>query len=86
MTTIVQPTQHVPTLQHYPPEYKGDTLNEAFAVELHDETEKQCHSWQRTPPPQHARHTPLARTRMLTNQLGYVRLGEEENSREYDAS
>jgi len=29
-------THHVPTYMHYPEQYRGDGLNEAFAVELHD--------------------------------------------------
>jgi predicted phosphohydrolase len=71
-------THHVPTLLHYPAQYKGDPLNEAFAVELH-ELIANCgaaawiygHHHRNTPP------FTIGATRMLTNQLGYVRLGED---------
>lgn len=75
--TIVA-THHVPTFQHYPPEYIGDALNEAFAVELHDLiAESGATAWIYG---HHHRNIPpytIGNTRMLTNQLGYVRLGEE---------
>ena len=29
-------THHVQTLMHHPEQYKGDLLNEDFAVEIHD--------------------------------------------------
>lgn len=70
-------THHVPTLLHYPPEFKGDALNEAFAVELHALIETSgATAWIYG---HHHRNVPpytIGRTRMLTNQLGYVRLGE----------
>lgn len=71
-------THHVPTYLHYPPEYQGDALSEAFAVELHDLIEGNgAAAWIYG---HHHRNIPpytIGNTRMLTNQLGYVRLGED---------
>lgn len=70
-------THHVPTLIHYPEQYKGSMLNEAFAVELFNLIETTTpdawiygHSHSNTP------DFEIGKTRMLTNQLGYVSLGE----------
>ncbi|MDP4268960.1 MAG: metallophosphoesterase, partial [Bacteroidota bacterium] len=70
-------THHVPTLMNYPEQYKGSVLNEAFAVELFDlieTTAPDCwiygHSHCNTP------DFEIGKTRILTNQLGYVSLGE----------
>lgn len=70
-------THHVPTLQHYPPQYKGSLLNEAFAVELTDFIEQYNpnywiygHHHQNTP------EFKIGNTSLLTNQLGYVHIGE----------
>ena len=76
-TSTVVITHHVPTLMHYPEQYKGDMLNEAFAVELHDLIlAAQPAAWIYG---HHHSNTPeftIGRTRMLTNQLGYVKAGE----------
>lgn len=70
-------THHVPTLLHYPPQYLHTVLNEAFAVEL-----KQMISalkpdyWLYG---HHHQNTPeftIDKTKMITNQLGYVRYDE----------
>jgi predicted phosphohydrolase len=66
-------THHVPTLLHYPQKYRGDSLNEVFAVELSELIE-------RTRPDywiygHHHTNTPafsIGSTQLLTNQLGYV--------------
>ena len=66
-------THHVPTYINYPKKYKGDSLNEVFAVELKDLIES-------TSPDywiygHHHVNTPAFKTgtaEMLTNQLGYV--------------
>jgi len=70
-------THHVPTLMNYPEQYKGSILNEAFAVELFDlidATGSDCWIYGHT----HG-NTPdfeIGKTRMLCNQLGYVKYGE----------
>ncbi len=70
-------THHVPTRMNYPAQYKGSVLNEAFAVELFELIEKTTpdvwiygHSHSNTP------DFEIGKTRLLTNQLGYVSLGE----------
>jgi predicted phosphohydrolase len=70
-------THHVPTYLNYPERYKGDALNDAFAVELFDTIEASgCDVWVYG----HIHHnTPdftIATTRLLTNQLGYVAYDE----------
>lgn len=77
--TIVM-THHVPTLKNYPPEYKGDLLNQAFAVEL-DELIK-AHEIKAWIYGHHHRMVPsfeLGGTQILSNQLGYVQYGEHRD-------
>ncbi len=70
-------THHVPTFMKYPEQYRGDALNEAFAVELYDLIEPSniaCWIYGH-----HHCNRPefkIGKTRMLTNQLGYVGHGE----------
>ncbi len=70
-------THHVPTFLNYPVQYKGDILNEAFTTELHDLIESQgADAWIYG---HHHHNTPdfiIGKTRLLTNQLGYVASGE----------
>ncbi len=70
-------THHVPTLMHYPAQYLGSSINEAFATELHDRIFDQGpDAWIYG---HHHAHVPafnIGKTRMLTNQLGYVDYGE----------
>lgn len=77
--TIVA-THHVPSLQHYPPEYVGSALNQAFAVELDGLIAGSgAAAWIYG---HHHRNTPaftIGDTRMLTNQLGYVAAGEHRD-------
>lgn len=76
-------THHVPTLQHYPEQYKNSSINEAFAVELYDFIEKLgqkifCPYWIYG---HHHCNTPafkIGNTTMLTNQLGYVVQNEHQ--------
>jgi predicted phosphohydrolase len=70
-------THHVPTYMHYPAEYKGSVLNEAFAVELFDLIE--THGPNGWIYGHHHGNTPdfkIGKTQMRTNQLGYVKYGE----------
>ncbi len=70
-------THHVPTLMHYPVQYKNSNINFAFATELFEFIETSNadywiygHHHCNTPPFQ------IGNTTMLTNQLGYVRQNE----------
>ena len=73
-------THHVPTFMNYPAKYRGDVMNEAFAVEMQDLIESSGvdawiygHTHCNTPDFQ------IGRTRLLTNQLGYVQYGENKH-------
>lgn len=70
-------THHCPTFLNYPEQYKGDILNEAFAVELHDLIEaSQIASWVYG---HHHTNTPeftIGNAKLITNQLGYVQRNE----------
>ncbi len=76
---IVVCTHHCPTFLNYPEQYKGDVLNEAFAVELHDFIESSdITSWVYG---HHHSNTPafeIGTTQLLTNQLGYVQRNEHK--------
>ena len=70
-------THHCPTFLNYPEQYKGDVLNEAFAVELYDLIEASgiaCWVYGH-----HHSNTPefsIGNTKLFTNQLGYVQRNE----------
>lgn len=70
-------THHCPTFFNYPEKYKGDALNEAFAVELSDLIEGSGISfWVYG---HHHTNTPefkIGNTNLLTNQLGYIQRNE----------
>jgi len=72
-------THHCPTFLNYPEQYKGDVLNEAFAVELHEliaSSEIACWVYGH-----HHTNTPefvIGNTKLITNQLGYVQLNEHK--------
>ena len=74
--TVVM-THHLPTLINYPEKYKGNVLNDAFAVELFDLIEAKGpdfwiygHTHFNTP------EFEIGKTKLVTNQLGYVKYGE----------
>ncbi len=81
-------SHHVPTLMNYPEIYKNSVLNNAFTVELFDLIEASGadawiygHSHVNTP------DFNIGSTRLLTNQLGYVRNNEHTsfaNGRTYN--
>lgn len=70
-TVIV--THHLPTFLNYPERYRGDILNEGFATELYDFIEdSDADYWIFG---HHHHNTPdfnIGRTKLITNQLGYV--------------
>jgi predicted phosphohydrolase len=73
-------THHCPTFLNYPPQYKGGALNEAFAVELFNMIESSsidCWVYGH-----HHCNIPdfnICKTKLLTNQLGYVQRYENEH-------
>ena len=73
----VMVTHHVPTLLNYPEKYKGDVLNDAFAVELFDLIEtKGPDYWIYGHTHNNTADFKIGKTQLLTNQLGYVKYGE----------
>jgi Icc-related predicted phosphoesterase len=72
-------THHVPTFMNYPEKYKGDIMNEAFAVELFDlikDSSVNCWIYGHTH--YNNKDFKIGHTQLLTNQLGYVKYGEHE--------
>lgn len=77
---IIIITHHVPTFLNYPEQYKASDLNEAFAVELFDLIEANGPDYWIYG--HHHSNTPefkIGKTQMLTNQLGYVKYGEQKD-------
>ena len=75
-------THHVPTLMNYPAFYKNSPLQEVFVVELYAFIQRsQADYWIYG---HHHVNTPeftIGKTRMVTNQLGYVRHYEHQSFR-----
>lgn len=70
-------THHCPTFLNYPEQYKGDMLNEAFAVELYDFIEaSEIICWVYGHHHTNIPEFKIGNTRMITNQLGYVQQNE----------
>lgn len=75
-------THHVPTFLNYPEKYKDDVLNEAFAAELFDlivtagpDLWIYGHHHSNVP------DLDIGNTRLMTNQLGYVKCDEHQSFR-----
>ena len=72
-------THHVPTFLNYPAKYKGDALNEGFAVELFDLIESSgADYWIYGHHHQYIPEFTIGNTKLTTNQLGYVKYNEHE--------
>jgi|JI10StandDraft_1071094.scaffolds.fasta_scaffold10274_2 predicted phosphohydrolase len=72
-------SHHVPTLLNYPALYKGNDINQAFAVELFDFIEASTIDYWIYG--HHHYNTPtftIGNTQMLTNQLGYIQRNENQ--------
>jgi predicted phosphohydrolase len=78
-TKKVVVTHHVPTFLNYPEKYRGDALNEAFAVELYDFIEDSVADyWIYGHSHCNTSDFKIGSTQLLTNQLGYVKYGEQK--------
>ncbi|WP_316824447.1 metallophosphoesterase [Pedobacter miscanthi] len=66
-------SHHLPTFRHYPPQYLGSALNEAFATDL-DELVKTSRAdyWIYGHHHQKVSGFKIGETTLITNQLGYV--------------
>ena len=70
-------THHIPTFMNYPEKYKGDSLNEAFAVEMHDDILKSKPDfWIFGHHHCNTSDFLIGSTILTTNQLGYVKYDE----------
>lgn len=72
-------THHVPTFMHYPSEYLGSPINQAFAVDL-DEfiLSSTIDYWIYGHHHRNIADFKIGNTQLLTNQLGYVRAKEHK--------
>lgn len=72
-------THHCPTFLNYPEQYKGDVLNEAFAVELQDLIEVyNIDCWVYGHHHCNIPEFSIGNTKLITNQLGYVQRNEHK--------
>lgn len=71
-------SHHVPTLFNYPEQYKNSPINDAFAVELFDFIEEcDFNYWIYGHHHFNIADFEIGTTKMITNQLGYVRYNEQ---------
>jgi predicted phosphohydrolase len=81
ISTVVV-SHHIPTHQHYPPQYEGSPLNDGFATRLDSFIEEMGPDyWLYGHHHYNAPEFKIGRTTLLTNQLGYVKLGEHKGYR-----
>ena len=70
-------THHCPTFLNYPEQYRGDLLNEAFAVELFDMIEtSNIAYWVYGHHHNNTQDFTIGNTQLVTNQLAYVQQNE----------
>lgn len=70
-------THHVPTFLNYPEKYRGDVLNEAFAVELYDMiATSNIDYWISGHHHKNVALFEIGSAKLVTNQLGYVKYNE----------
>jgi hypothetical protein len=75
-------THHLPTFRHYPDEYAGNILNEAFASPLDSLIESTASEyWLYGHHHRNIEEYQIGRTKMLTNQLGYLQKNEHRTFR-----
>jgi len=73
-------THHVPTFMNYPEKHRGDSLNEAFAVEMcNDELRSDADFWIFGHHHSNTTDFVIGSTKLTTNQLGYVKYNECPN-------
>jgi predicted phosphohydrolase len=71
-------THHVPTLAHYPEKYKDSILTEAFVAPLDNLIKNSCPDyWIYGHHHSNVPEFTVGKTKMLTNQLGYVMWNEQ---------
>jgi predicted phosphohydrolase len=76
-------SHHMPTFLNYPEEFKGDALNEAFAVELSDLIKDAGPDyWIFGHHHTNKGDFNVGKTRLITNQLGYVMYNEQKGFNE----
>ncbi|MBK9981963.1 MAG: metallophosphoesterase [Saprospiraceae bacterium] len=72
-------THHVPTFFNYPEKYRGDKLNEGFAVELYDLIlQAGPDYWLFGHHHQNMDEFRIGNTQLMTNQVGYVQYNEHK--------